>query len=90
MKMASPKSLPFSPAVCGHWTPSVFRHLNSALTIYYYAKDKQVDNLVGYIIKILKDGFNEPKKNIPKTKKDFIERDYDYDELERKLLGWDK
>jgi len=33
MKMASLKSLPFSPAVCGHWTPSVFRHLNSALTI---------------------------------------------------------
>ena len=32
MKMASPKSLPFSPAVCGHWAPSVFRHLNSALT----------------------------------------------------------
>lgn len=64
--------------------------LEKIIKIYYYAKDKQVDNLVGYMIKILKDGFNEPKKNVPKTKKDFTERDYDYDALERKLLGWDK
>lgn len=64
--------------------------LEKIIKIYYYAKDKQVDNLVGYMIKILKDGFNEPKKNVPKSKKDFTERDYDYDELERKLLGWDK
>ena len=64
--------------------------LEKIIKIYYYAKDKQVDNLVGYMIKILKDGFNEPKKNVPKSKKDFTERDYDYDDLERKLLGWDK
>ena len=63
--------------------------LEKIIRIYYYAKDKQVDNLVGYMIKILKDGFNEPKKNVPKTKKDFEERDYDYDALERKLLGWE-
>lgn len=65
-------------------------NLEKIIKIYYYAKDKEVDNLVGYVIKILKDGFNEPKKNVPKSKKDFTERDYDYDDLERKLLGWDK
>lgn len=64
--------------------------LEKIIKIYYYAKDKEVDNLVGYMIKLLKDGYNEPKKNVPKSKKDFTERDYDYDDLERKLLGWDK
>lgn len=29
-------------------------------------------------------------KNSKEVKKDFTERDYDYDDLERKLLGWDK
>ena len=34
--------------------------------------------------------FIEPKKNTAKTKfNNFNERDYDYDELEKKLLGWD-
>lgn len=65
-------------------------NLEKIIKIYYYAKDKEVDNLVGYMIKLLKDGYNEPKKNVPKSKKDFTERDYDYDDLERKLLGWDK
>lgn len=57
--------------------------------IYNYSKDKEVDNLVGYMLGILKNGFNEPQKNVPKKKKDFTEREYDYDKLERKLLGWD-
>lgn len=64
--------------------------LEKIIKVYYYAKDKEVNNLVGYVIGILKNGFSDPKKNVPKSKKDFIERDYDYDELERKLLGWDK
>jgi len=34
----------------------------------------------------------KPRKTAQKktVKKDFTEREYDYDELERKLLGWDK
>jgi len=64
--------------------------LEKIIKIYYYAKGKDVNNLVGYVIGILKNGFSEPKKNVPKSKKDFEERDYDYDDLEKKLLGWDK
>ena len=57
--------------------------------VYLYAKGKKVDNMVGYMISILKNGFNAPIENSPKTKKDFEEREYDYDALERKLLGWE-
>ncbi len=64
--------------------------LEKIIKVYYYAKDKEVGNLVGYVIGILKNGFNDPKKNVPKSKKDFDEREYDYDDLEKKLLGWDK
>jgi plasmid replication initiation protein len=64
--------------------------LEKIIKVYYYAKDKEVNNLVGYVIGILKNGFSAPKKNIPKSKKDFDEREYNYDELEKKLLGWDK
>ena len=43
------------------------------------------------MIKMVKPGeFIEPKKNTTKTKfNNFNGRDYDYDELEKKLLGWD-
>lgn len=47
-------------------------------------------NLVGYMIGIMKNGFNEPQKNVPKKKTDFTEREYDYDKLEMSLLGWNK
>ena len=64
--------------------------IDKILKVYLYSKDKQVDNLVGYIIGILKHGFKEPQSNVPKkNKKDFEEREYNYDKLERKLLGWD-
>lgn len=57
--------------------------------VYIYAKTKKVDNMVGYMLAILKNGFNVPIESIPKKKKDFDEREYDFDALERKLLGWD-
>ena len=65
--------------------------IEKILKVYFYSRDKQVDNLVGYMIGILKKGYSEPKKNVPKSepKKDFEEREYDYDKLEKQLLGWD-
>ena len=59
--------------------------------IYNHFKNKNADNFVALMIKMVKPGeFIEPKKNTAKTKfNNFNERDYDYDELEKKLLGWD-
>lgn len=57
--------------------------------VYLYAKGKKVDNLVGYMLAVLKNGFNVPIESVPKKKKDFDEREYDFEALERKLLGWD-
>jgi len=59
--------------------------------VYSYCKDKSTNNFVGYIIKMVKPGeFVEPKKNFKKSHfKDYEQRNYDFDELERKLLGWD-
>lgn len=59
--------------------------------IYNYFKNKNADNFVALMIKMVKPGeFIEPKKNTTKTKfNNFNGRDYDYDKLEKKLLGWD-
>ena len=59
--------------------------------IYNHFKNKNADNFVALIIKMVKPGeFIEPKKNKTKTKfNNFNGRDYDYDDLEKKLLGWD-
>lgn len=65
------------------------KDLKEISRVYNYSKSKEVDNLVGYMISIMKNGFNEPQKNIPQNKKDFTEREYDYEAEERKLLGWD-
>ena len=62
MKMASPKSLPFSPVVCGHWTPSVFRHLNSALTLENQKSGKKeiIDMTYEEKLKSLENIFKKP------------------------------
>lgn len=59
--------------------------------IYNHFKNKNADNFVALMIKMVKPGeFIEPKKNKSKTKfNNFNGRDFDYDELEKKLLGWD-
>ena len=58
--------------------------------VYNYCKNKRTDNFVGYMISILKNGYNKPKKNNNQIKfNNFKGRDYDYDDLEKKLLGWD-
>lgn len=63
--------------------------------IYFHSIYMAPNNLVGYMMKLLKDGFDKPikiggKSGASKAKKDFTEREYDFDALERKLLGWDK
>lgn len=59
--------------------------------VYNHFKNKNADNFVALIIKMVKPGeFNEPKKGFKKTSfNNFKGRDYDYEDLERKLLGWD-
>lgn len=60
--------------------------------IYDHFKNKGADNFVALMIKMVKPGeFNEPKKSIKKTNfNNFTSnRNVDYDDLEKKLLGWD-
>lgn len=59
--------------------------------VYNHFKNKSADNFVALMIKMVKPGvFIEPKKSFKKTSfNNFTPRDTDYDELERKLLGWD-
>lgn len=60
--------------------------------VYNHFRNKQLDNFVGTIISMVKPGvFQEPKHNDAKTHfNDYEQRQYNYDDLERKLLGWDK
>jgi len=66
--------------------------MDNIAKVYNYCKNKETDNFVGYIIKMVKPGeFVEPKKNSNKNNfNSFEQRNYDFDDLERKLLGWDK
>lgn len=59
--------------------------------VYNHFRNKQLGNFVGTIISMVKPGvFQEPKQNIAKnTFNDYEQRTYDYDNLEKKLLGWD-
>ncbi|EPB8167446.1 replication initiation protein [Clostridium perfringens] len=61
--------------------------------IYEYSKTQKIDNLIGFMIKMVKDSnFEEPIKKDKDYKKihNFTEReDYDYKKLEEGLLGWD-
>lgn len=59
--------------------------------IYEYAREKKIDNIIGFMINMVKPGkFKEPKVNAPGSKfNNFKGREYDYAELKNKLLGWD-
>lgn len=61
--------------------------------VYEYSKTQKIDNLVGFMIKMVKgDNFEKPIKQDKNYKKihNFTEReDYDYQKLESGLLGWD-
>ncbi|AQM58581.1 replication initiation protein [Clostridium baratii] len=59
-----------------------------------YSRTQNVGDLMRYLKKMVKPGvFKRPLKNNKKVQlrfNDFKQREYDYDELEKKLLGWDK
>lgn len=59
--------------------------------VYEYFKDKSADNFIGLMVAQVKPGaFNESRQCKNKTKfNNFESREYDYDALEKKLLGWD-
>ena len=64
-------------------------NINLIQQCYTYSLGKDIKNIVGYIRKLAK-GFNEPKENIKKGSfTEYEQREYDFDELEKKLLGWD-
>ncbi|AGK99586.1 replication initiation protein [Clostridium pasteurianum] len=60
--------------------------------VYNHFKARKVENFIGTMISMVKPGiFQEPMNNTPKTHfNDYEQRQYDYTELEKKLLGWDK
>ncbi|WP_338631775.1 replication initiation protein [Clostridium baratii] len=65
--------------------------------IYEYSKTQNIENLVGFMLKMVQgDNFIEPvegrksKKETDLRFNNFPQREYDYDKLEDKLLGWDK
>lgn len=67
-------------------------NLEHIAKIYEHFKYKKADSsFVGLIRKMVRPGkFNEPKQSQNKTSfNNFEPREYDYDKLERKLLGWD-
>jgi plasmid replication initiation protein len=50
-----------------------------------------IKNIVAWLITAIENDYKaDPKMKINIPEKDFTEREYDYDALERKLLGWDK
>ena len=61
--------------------------------IYEYSKTQNIDNFIGYMLKMVKDdNFIEPKRSQKSKLKfnNFTQREYDYDDLEKRLLHWDK
>ena len=58
--------------------------------VYNYALEHNIDNVVGYMIKMVIPGaFDEPEPHVKKNNfTDYEQREYDYEDLEKKLLGW--
>ncbi len=74
---------------------SIYKSGNANLVhiaeVYDYFKNKSADNFIGLMVAQVKPGvFNKPKQNQNQTSfNNFEPRQYDYTELEKKLLGWD-
>lgn len=50
----------------------------------------KIGNIVGWMLKALKEDYKTPKKKVKDGSfNDYEQRAYDFDELEKKLLGWD-
>jgi plasmid replication initiation protein len=51
----------------------------------------KIDNIVGWMIKAIKEDYTIPKDKVKVGSfNDYEQRDYDFNALERQLLGWDK
>lgn len=59
--------------------------------VYEHFKNKSADNFIGLMVAQVKPGaFNKPRQSQNKTSfNNFEPRQYDYDDLEKKLLGWE-
>lgn len=59
--------------------------------VYEHFKNKNSDNFIGLMIAMVKPGqFKEPLKNDKiDTFNDYDQRSYDFEKLEKELLGWD-
>lgn len=58
--------------------------------IYEYSKTQNINNFLGFMLKMVKDNeFIEPKKASKNNSANFTQRNYDYKNLENQLLGWD-
>ncbi|WP_252250999.1 replication initiation protein [Clostridium sp. ZBS13] len=74
---------------------SIYKSGNANLVhiaeVYDYFKNKSADNFIGLMVAQVKPGvFNKPKQSQNQTSfNNFEPRQYDYTELEKKLLGWD-
>ncbi|EDT70718.1 initiator RepB protein family [Clostridium perfringens D str. JGS1721] len=67
------------------------KNIEKVKKVYEYSKTQKIDNLVGFMIKMVKDNnFQESIKQYKYNKlHNFTEReDYDYENLEKCLLGW--
>ena len=65
---------------------------NTVKKIYEHGKNKNIPNFIGWMITMVKPGaYIDPKRNYNKDNfNNYEQRTYDFDKLERKLLGWDK
>lgn len=65
-------------------------NLNQIHKVYNHFKDKKLDNFVGMMISMVKPGaFQEPKpSNLTDNFNNYNQRQYDFSDLEKKLLGW--
>jgi len=65
--------------------------INTIKEKYNLAKNvSKIDNIVGWILKALKEDYQIPKGKIKAGGfNDYEQRAYDFDALEKKLLGWD-
>lgn len=57
--------------------------------VYSYALKQNIDNVVGYMISMVRPGvFHTPENQVKKNSfTDYEQRDYDYNDLEERLLG---
>ncbi len=79
-------------SITDHEVKCILKDANNNIDLikqcYEYCLEKNIDNVVGYMRRLVK-GFNKPLGNIKtSTFNDYEQRTYDFDELEKKLLAW--